>query len=278
MKLVNNKPFNETLIQNEMSYINDGETVVNVLREKYPNDYTFKSYLVAFVVVVGHFPALRDSYLKITKLAKQLNKEILDTRNENTTEHPEKIIDLSNRQVLLDNIAKLPNITNKLVYAINVLIPTRRLENRLLRITDETNLDNLMDTDNYLVVKGPWKLVYNEYKTAAEFGQYTVDVPDDFKFFLQMYITAKKLKVGDYLFSLMRDKRELISQGNFSCKISNVFKKIYGVNISNKYLRYSASTTAERSNMSNKQRTKLAHDMGHSLTQHLLYSKHMSQN
>ena len=88
----------------------------------------------------------------------------------------EKIIDLSNRKVLLENIDKLKNMTDKLIYASNVLIPPRRLENRFIRITDETDTDKLKDADNYLIVKGSmkWKLVYNEYKTAGRLGQQTV--------------------------------------------------------------------------------------------------------
>jgi hypothetical protein len=54
-----------------------------------------------------------------------------------------------------------------------------------------------------------------------------------------MYFLTKHLKIGDYLFHLLRDKRELIAQPNFSTKISNVFRKVYGVEISYRFLRYS---------------------------------------
>ncbi len=57
-----------------------------------------------------------------------------------------------------------------------------------------------MDTDNYLIVKGQWKLVYNEYKTAKTFKQQIINVPDDLKQILQMYISTKHLNIGDYLF------------------------------------------------------------------------------
>jgi hypothetical protein len=201
-----------------------------------------------------------------------INNEIESKRDENINSNPDKIIDLSNRKVLLENIDKLSNINDKLIYAINVLIPPRRLENRLIRITDETNTDKLRDTDNYLIVKGQWKLVYNEYKTAKTFKQQIINVPDDLKQILEMYIVTKHLNIGDYLFHLLRDKRELIAQPNFSTKISNVFRKIYGVEISNRFLRYSKAT--DTATLSKKEHKQLATDMGHSISQSLSYRKH----
>ena len=72
--------------------------------------------------IIGHFSNLRNSYLKISKLSKQINQITEDKRDENINTNPEKIIDLSDRKALLDNIDKLDNINDKLIYAINVLI------------------------------------------------------------------------------------------------------------------------------------------------------------
>ncbi len=47
-----------------------------------------------------------------------------------------------------------------MIYAINVLIPPRRLENRFIRKTDETDPDNLKTIDNDLIVKCKWKFFY----------------------------------------------------------------------------------------------------------------------
>jgi hypothetical protein len=257
-----------------MTYLNDIDTVINALRDKYQNDNTFMAYLIAFAVVVSHIPSLRSDYLKITTLAKTLSKQSQDKRDENIADDPNKIIDLSNRQALLDNIKSLPNMTDKLIYALNTLIPPRRLEYRFVVITDETDPDMLKDTNNYLVIRGKWRFVFNEYKTAKSLEQQVVPIPDDLKEILLSYIKSKKLSIGDYLFHLDRSKKEIISQPNFSKKISKVFEKVYGTEISNRYLRYSASTTASNQNLSKKERQQLAHDMGHSLNQNLSYSKH----
>jgi hypothetical protein len=89
---------------------------------------------------------------------------------------------------------------------------------------------------------------------------------------LHEYIAIHNLNIGDYLFSLKRDKRELISQPNFSSKISNVFNKIHGLKISNRFLRYSKAT--DTAHLSKKEHKQLASDMGHSINQSLSYRKH----
>lgn len=274
LKLINSKSFDEKLLFDEMDYLNNVDKVIKSLREKYSNDNSFNSYMIAYAVVLSHIPSLRSDYLKITTLAKNLTKDIQSKRDENTTDDPDKIIDMSNRQALLDNIEKLPNIKDKLIYALNVLIPPRRLEYRFVIITDETNPEMLQDTNNYLIIRGNWRFVFNEYKTAKSTAQQVISIPDDLKEILLNYIKSKKLNVGDYLFHLDRDKREIISEPNFSSKISKVFAKIHGVEISNRFLRYSASTTATNQNLSKKERQELASAMGHSLNQNLSYSKH----
>ena len=105
-------------LMNAMPYLNDVEQVIKALREKYSNDNTFTSYLIAYTVVLSHIPSLRNDYLKITTLAKDQTKQGQAIRDLNETDEPEKIIDLSNRQTILDNIQKLPNITDKLIYAL----------------------------------------------------------------------------------------------------------------------------------------------------------------
>ena len=274
LKLMNNRTFNEKILFDKMKYLEDVEEVIKSLRTKYSNDNTFNSYCIAYTVLLSHLPSLRSDYLRITTLTKELTKENQAKRDDNIADDPDKIIDLSDRKQLLENIEKLPNISDKLIYAVNVLIPPRRLEYRFVVLTDETNKDMLKDTNNYLIIRGAWRFVFNEYKTAGTMEQQVVSIPDDLKEILLAYIKTKKLNIGDYLFSLERDKREIISQPNFSSKISKVFAKIHGVEISNRYLRYSASTTATNQNLSKKERQQLANDMGHSLNQNLSYSKH----
>ena len=85
------------------------------------------------------------------------------------------------KQAILDSIKKLPNITDKSIYALNTLMPPRRLEYRFVVLTDETNPQMLQDTYNYLIIRSKWNFIFNEYKTAQSLGQQEVLIPDDLK-------------------------------------------------------------------------------------------------
>ena len=50
----------------------------------------------------------------------------------------------------------------------------------------------LKDTNNYLVIRGKWKFIFNEFKTAKKFEQQIVPIPDDFEDILLLYIKSKK--------------------------------------------------------------------------------------
>ena len=104
LKLLDSKIFDENLLMSAMPYLNDVDQVIKALREKYSNDNTFTSYLTAYTVVLSHIPSLRSDYLKITTLAKDQTKQGQAIRDLNETDEPEKIIDLSYRQTILDNI------------------------------------------------------------------------------------------------------------------------------------------------------------------------------
>ena len=56
------------------------------------------------------------------------------------------------------------------------------------------------------------------------------------------YLTVNDINIGDYVFGLKRNKKEYISQGNFSTKIKNVFNKLYDANITNRWIRTAYAT------------------------------------
>ena len=87
------------------------------------------------------------------------------------------------------------------------------------------------------------------------------------------YISENQLNIDDYLFPLGRDKREVISQPNFSSKVSNVFKKIYNRAITIRHLRMSWASYLHKQNPSVKQINELANIMAHSPQENLKYKK-----
>ena len=75
-----------------------------------------------------------------------------------------------------------------------------------MKLTIETNVDKLNDI-NYLVLSNPKQFVFNDYKTDTTYGKQIFKIPEDLDMVINQYITAKKLRNGDFLFSLLRDKK-----------------------------------------------------------------------
>jgi hypothetical protein len=278
INLFNNNDFNEDLILSQMPYINnDIEPTINTLREKYKNDNTFKTYLNILVVITSHLKTLNKSvYQTLTKLNIYLNEVITDKRKENkiNKEDENKIIDLD-KSAIITNINKLDNINDRLIYALYSLFPARRLEWRLTKIIlDETT--NINDVKyNYLILKdGKYKIIFNNYKTATTYGRQIFNIDNnELTNILNDYIIKSKLLNGDFLFSLKTDKNKVISQSNYSHLISNVFKKVYNIPISIRYLRMSHITSYLSKNPSIKEMELLAYMMGHSKEEQGLYKK-----
>jgi hypothetical protein len=262
----------------EMPYLYDIDNVIKTLRAKHQkSDNTFKTYLLALTVLCSHIEPLKEAYQKLIRIAKDLNTSVENIRSQNKSKEEDKakIIDLSERRVILENIDKLNDMRDKLLYALYTLIPPRRLDNRQLLLTDETNIDNLNDKNNYIILGKTMKRLYNKYKTVKQYKQQLFDVPDDLANIIREYIQVYNLKSGDFLFHLKKDKRLMISQSNFSTLLGNVFKKIHGVEVSVDFIRQSYATMVVKSNKSLQEREEIATQMAHSVIQQLKYSKHL---
>ena len=278
INLFNNNDFNEDLILSQMPYINnDIEPTINTLRTQYKNDNTFKNYINILVVITSHLKTLNKSvYQTLTKLNIHFNNIITEKRKENkiNKEDENKIIDLD-KSVIIANINKLSNIEDKIIYALYSLFPARRLEWRLTKlILDETT--NINDIQyNYLILKdGKYQIIFNNYKTATTYGKQIFKIDDnELTNILNDYILNTKLLNNDFLFSLKTDKNKVISQSNFSHLISNVFKKVYNIPISIRFLRMSHITYHLLKNPSIKEMELLAYKMGHSKEEQGLYKK-----
>ncbi len=106
------------------------------------------------------------------------NKEIQEKREENVLDERDegKIISLEPTDIS-SNLAKIKKLDDKLIYALYVLFPARRLEWRLVKLTKETDLDKLKDNDNYLILNAKNKeVVFNEYKTKRKYKQQHFDI------------------------------------------------------------------------------------------------------
>jgi hypothetical protein len=93
-----------------------------------------------------------------------------------------------------------------MIYALYTLFPARRSNNKNMKLTTETNVDMLNDI-NYLILSNPKPFVFNDYKTDNTHGKQVFEVPEDLERVFNQYMPAKKLKNGDFLFSLLREER-----------------------------------------------------------------------
>ena len=279
-KLLNdNKNIDENLILNEMDYINDNiSDTIKRIRNRYKNDNSFKAYTNILTVISSHLKTINKSiHQTLTKTAIYINKMVQDQRKENELDEEDydKIIDLD-KTTILSNMAKIKKMDDVLLYSLYTLQPARRLDYRYVKITNETDINKLNDpSTNYLMISShPYKFVFNNYKTYKKYGQQVLPVQDkDLNIIIDHYINEKKLKNGDYLFSLLRNKREAIKESVFSKKISDVFYKIYGVPISVRYLRMSWATHFHKTNPTAKQMENFAYKMAHSQSESALYKK-----
>ena len=159
-----------------------------------------------------------------------------------------------------------------MIYALYTLFPARRLDYKNMKLTTETKVDMLNDI-NYLILSNPKQFVFNDYKTNNTYGKQDFKIPDDLDMVINQYITAKKLRNGDFLFSLLRDKKEPIAESNFSAKVKEVFNKIYGIPISMRFVRMSWATDLYASNPTQTKVKEITLKMAHSPLESALYKK-----
>ena len=277
--LFNNNDFNEDLILSQMPFINnDIEPTIKALREHYKNDNTFKNHINILVVITSHLKTLNKSvYQTLTKLNIYINNQLQDRRKYNTLEEADKdkIIDLD-KSTILNNIQKLNNIKDRLIYGLYCLFPARREEWRHIKITTETDKEILNDpSNNYLIIStNPKQIIFNNYKTSKTHGQQHFNILDtDLNNIIDEYILNNGLLNGDYLFSLKCNKNKVISQPNFSRLISDVFLKVYNIPICIRFIRMSHTSYLLNKNPTIKQMEVLAYQMAHSPEEQQKYKK-----
>ena len=277
-KLISNNEYDEKYILSNMPYLEDVEKLIENLRAKYPNENSFKSYLIPLTVILSHIKSYNNQYQTITKIAKKINDNIQKIRGDNVLPDNEsiKIIDLD-KETILSKLNLLTNIQDKLIYGLYCLFPSRREDDyRLMRITYSNNPDNLDNEYNYLQIeKNKINFIFNQFKTFKKFGQQIFQVPNGLNDIILNYIREKNLKELDYLFYSNKNPKDKLSQSNFSTKISTTFKKVYGIPISIRYIRKSHSThlynTAHTNKWSTNEINKYQDMMAHSSGESNLY-------
>ena len=276
-KLFNDSPnINEKLILDEMNYINDDiEPTIQKLRSHYHNDNTFRNYINILTVITSHFKDFKSTFQILSKINIKIKDDVQTIRADNLVEKEDedKIIDLD-KDTIYKNIKKLTDINDMLIYGIYTLFPARRLEWRNVRITTEKNPDKLKDTNFLIVSTTPKQIIFNDYKTSKTYEHQVFTIEDEMlDALIDKYIAINGLSNEDYLFSLKRNKKEVISEANFSSKVGSVFKKIYGTPITIRFLRISWCSYIHSQNLSVNELKRYAYMMAHSTYESAMYKK-----
>lgn len=256
------------------------------IAEHYKNmNNTIKNNITPFVNLFSRIDSYENTYQVITNYNIDLNKKYIEKREDN---EPTSDEELEKLQTVMDNYdPKNPedtkekinnaelNSKDKFLASLYLLMPVRRLEYKIMKLTN--SLENLDENFNYLYIKGKKsKFIFNKYKTAEKggkiktevFGKQELEVNDDVLSYFKLFIKEFKIKSGDLLFGEM-------SLSTYSKMIQDIMENIFNVKkVGATTLRTIASSYNQQDNTKSvKEKKELAKNMSHDLNTQMLYNK-----
>lgn len=251
------------------------EDVIKIIRNKYSNDNTYIGYLNSYRKV----SILSKRELPLIKLEHLNMKKIVDKeRNQNILKENNYIINLDDEfinDILINKTDLFGTIKQRLIFALYTLLPSRRLDYRLLKLIKPTTKDELDKEYNYVyITDDKINFIFNEFKTKKYYDK-------EFSFennllisIFNEYIKIYKIKDNSLIFRNKQNK--LCSVQTFSLDINEAFYKVYKIgNLNMGDIRNSWANKISRnmSNMSVDELNKITSYMGHSIIQNLKYRK-----
>jgi hypothetical protein len=170
------------------------------------------------------------------------------------------IIDMS-PNTYQNNVKKLINSNDVLIYSLYFILPPRRLDYSKMIIDYNDDIDN--NTDNIFNIKNK-TFIFNKYKTFKTYGKQIININDEL---FNIIIDWIKKNNNPISFPLIDTKT-----------INRVFKQTNGIdNISVDIIRYSYLTYLNSSHLINKmsetERKQIAYIMAHSREEQNMYIK-----
>lgn len=270
----------------ELNIFNKKNIVASLgkIADHFKNVNTIKNHITPFVNLFSRIDSYNDVYQIITNYNIDLNKKYIEKREDNTVDSDDELEKLQTVMKAYDpkdiektkELIKDLNIKEKFISSLYLMMPVRRLDYRIMKLTN--TLNDLDENFNYVFIKKGKqpKFIFNKYKTASKggkikteiFGKQELDVNDDVLEYLNQYIKDSKIKNNDLLFGD-------ISLSSFSRMVQDVMGKIFGKsNIGARILRTVASSYNQQdTTRSVKEKKELAKDMAHDLNTNMLYNK-----
>lgn len=252
---LDNKPHNYKTISNALQFIKPN--ILKIVKDHYSNIniiYAVITRIKFFSNIVKMlYPYINE---KIIKYNQQQDNKIIDDNIK------KQLNSLSfDKNDILNNMIKLDNDIDKLIYGLLTLTPTRRINDyRIMFIsTSLPNIKDKNDMNNYYFNK---KFYFLNTKNKQK---QILDIPDELDSLIKDKNTDKS-----YLFG------KLFNQSTLSKKVMNIFHNIYGFKLSPVEIRRLYATTLN--NIDDVERSKISYLMNHSLTENKRYAYKPSTN
>ncbi len=280
IKLRLNNIFNKIINQDEINFCKKNFGYINVvhflkkMQELYPNKNTLKSNLIPYVNLLGvmkqYIKRYENIYQLLSRTLIDINKDYEKVRDDNyvSDEDKNKYITDFTYDTIQKNLNKLNDEFDKVIYALYIMIPARRLEYANVYLINKNG--KIKDYNkNYLYyfngASNPIYFVFNEYKTSRSMGQQKIDVIPELNVVLKNYIKKNKLKNGDKLLD--------VSENYLSKHIKRVFSFVYEEDVNLNIIRRSWATHINNMQISNNEKKELTNQMAHSYEQSQKYKK-----
>jgi hypothetical protein len=241
--------------------------ILQILQVHFKNAGYYKNVVTSVCKYLNLKNIVRDVYLKELKM---LSDNYLKLREKNVKNEKEEKNWVDYEELKDYCIQLLSESVNQdaLMIASYILMPPVRNDWCSVKIK---NYDK--EKDNFIILNEN-KLILNHYKTSKKYGKIDFLLPKTYLTYLNTYLTSID-NDQEFLFTTKTNK-EQFKKNNFSKKLVRLFKKRFpNKNINIQLLRKIFSSQVEKQSLESVR--KISQVMGHSLVEHLRYSK-MSLN
>ena len=245
LKLNDNKPIKS------FYFLKNKEEILNKIKELKPT--TQRSYIISICSVLRDIPKYKKMYDEYFELLKEFNNELKVNTDKSEKQEKNWISQeevLSVHKKLKEDVINLLKkkrkidkaVFNKLLHytilSLYTLInPRRNKDYSLMKISSNTEDEN----HNYLIIdkNNTMKFILNKYKTDKKYHYVNIDIPDDLKEVIQLYLKyhplKAELKKKEYDIPFLVDEQGKALKN--STEITKILNKIFGKKISSSMLR-----------------------------------------
>lgn len=239
--------------------------VLQFIIKEFENKNTAISYLSSLASILMVFEGYEKAYKFYSEKSIEMRQEHNKITDENKLTDREKEHYLNWEDVMEIHKAEL-NSKEKALISIYTLQPPRRLDYRLMRISEKNDLDTQF---NYYNTESK-EFIFNNYKTNKKFKQQIFKISNKLAEILDKHIKEAKLQDGDFLFG----KTPTTEYKSFSNQITKIFKQHLGKNISVNLLRHSyISNFLKQPDLTVAARKEVGNKMAHSIETQLKYQR-----